>query len=134
MHHKTLNKKRIIFENDQFVVFCPFVSKQPYEMRIYPKFASGHFEHIEDSSIMHLGEAFSAVLKKMHKNLNDPSYNFFIHTAPLHFEHEDFSADQFYRWHIEILPRISFDAGFEAGTGIKINIIDPDYAAQTLNS
>ena len=129
------NKQRIIFENEQFVAFCPFVSKQPYEMRIYPKFASGHFDHLEDQSILPLAEALATVLKKMHANLGDPAYNFFIHTAPLHYkEHEDLSFDQYYRWHIEIIPRMSFDAGFEAGTGIKINIIDPDYAAQTLNS
>ena len=126
--------KRILFENDQFVAFCPFVSKQPYEIRIYPKFAGGHFENLEDQSLVPLGEALSGVLKKVHDGLDDPSYNFFIHTAPLHFEHQDLSSDQYYRWHIEILPRVSFDAGFEAGTGIKINIIDPDYAAKTLNS
>lgn len=128
------NKKRIVFENEQFVAFCPFVSKQPYEMRLYPKFASGHFDHLEDQSFMPLAEALASVLKKMHDALDDPAYNFFIHTAPLHYEKSDLSFDQYYRWHIEIIPRVSFDAGFEAGTGIKINIIDPDYAAQTLNS
>lgn len=127
-------KKRIIFENEQFIAFCPFVSKQPYEMRIYPKFASSHFEHTESASLVPLAEALNAVLQKMHKALADPSYNFFIHTAPLHFEKTDLTSDQYYRWHIEIIPRIKFDAGFEAGTGIKINIIDPDVAAQTLNA
>ena len=128
------NKKRVIFENEQFVAFCPFVSKQPYEMRIYPKFASGHFDHLEDQSVDPLADALTTVLKKMHANLGDPAYNFFIHTAPLHFdEHKDLSFDQYYRWHIEIIPRMSFDAGFEAGTGIKINIIDPDVAAEMLN-
>ena len=127
-------KKRVIFENDQFIAFCPFVSRHPYEMRIYPKFAAAHFDHLEDQSIFPLAEAFGTVLKKMHKNLNDPAFNFFIHTAPLHYEKSDLSFDQYYRWHIELIPRVSFDAGFEAGTGIKINIIDPDYAAQTINS
>lgn len=133
MEYEMAQKKRIIFENDQFVAFCPFVSKHPYEMRIYPKFASAHFNHIEDQSLVPLGEALNAVLLKMRDSLNDPAYNFFIHTAPLHFEHSDLSFDQYYRWHIEIMPRIQFEAGFEAGTGIKINIIDPDVAADTLN-
>ncbi len=127
------NKHRIIFENDQFVAFCPFVSKQPYEMRIYPKFASAHFNNLDEASIPPLAEALTTVLKKMHDNLGDPAYNFFIHTAPLHYDKSDLSFDQYYRWHIEVLPRVSFDAGFEAGTGIKINIIDPDTAAETIN-
>ncbi|MEK7616279.1 MAG: DUF4921 family protein [Patescibacteria group bacterium] len=133
VEYELANKKRILFENEQFVAFCPFVSKQPYEMRIYPKFSSAHFDHIEDQSLVPLGEALNTVLKKMRDALDDPAYNFFIHTAPLHFEHSDLSFDQYYRWHIEVIPRVSFDAGFEAGTGIKINIIDPDVAAQTLN-
>ena len=127
------NEKRIIFENEQFVAFCPYVSKYPYEMRIYPKYANGHFDQIEDQSLTPLSETLTAVLKKMHTALGDPAYNFFIHTAPLHYEKSDLSFDHYYSWHIEILPRVSFDAGFEAGTGIKINIIDPDLAAQTLN-
>ena len=127
-------KERILFENEQFIAFCPYVSKHPYEMRIYPKFASSHFEHLEEQSVIPLSEALTTVLKKMHDKLADPAYNFFIHTAPIHYEKTDFSSDQYYRWHIEVLPRVSFDAGFEAGTGIKINIIDPDAAAKTLNS
>ena len=126
-------KTRVIFENDRFVAFCPYVSKQPYEIRIYPKFASGHFEKLEDLDTALLGEALQAVLKKVHTALGDPAFNFFIHTAPLHYEHSDVAFDKYYRWHIEIIPRVSFDAGFEAGTGIKINIMDPDAAAETLN-
>lgn len=124
---------RIIFENERFIAFCPFVSKQPYEIRIYPKFASAYFDRIEDDDMLPLSEALTTVLKKMHTTLHDPAYNFFIHTAPLRFE-EDVTWDVCYRWHIEVIPRVSFDAGFEAGTGIKINAVDPDIAAQELQA
>ncbi len=125
------HKKRVIYQNDFYVAVCPFVSKSPYEVRIYPKRHQSHFEHIDDNEMMYVADILSTVLKKMKKALNDPSYNYFIHTAPVK-DLSSMPSSEFYRWHIELLPRIKFDAGFEAGTGITMNIVDPDNAAQVL--
>ena len=37
-----------------------------------------------------------------------------------------------FRWHIEILPRLSEPAGFEWGTGFYINPTPPEESAQYL--
>ena len=132
--HELADGKRIIYENENFVAFCPFVSKQPCEVRIYPRTASAYFERIHDADLQSLGVALRAVVGKFKKALGDPAYNFFIHTAPLKVEDEDVLFGNCYRWHIELIPRIRFEAGFEAGTGIRINMMDPDLAAEMLNS
>ena len=110
------------------------MAKHPYEIRIYPKRPSGYFEKLSDEELLPLAETLKAVLQKIRKNLGDPALNFFIHTAPLHYEAEEVNFDECYRWHIEVLPKVSFDAGFEVGTGIRINPVDPDAAAETLNA
>ena len=123
-------KKRIAYENDFFIAFCPFVSRSPYEVRVFSKDSHAHFEKMPDEMDKHLADALIAVLQKIKKALGNPPYNFFIHTAPIKEKSESFH--EFYHWHIEILPKISISAGFELGTGIETNIIDPDQAAEEL--
>ncbi|TSC90674.1 MAG: UDPglucose--hexose-1-phosphate uridylyltransferase [Parcubacteria group bacterium Gr01-1014_2] len=125
-------KKRIIYENDNFIAFCPFVSKLPYEVRIFSKESHAHFERMPDELDSDLADVLLISLKKIRKVLDDPPYNFFIHTAPV----ETFSGKihEFYSWHIEILPKLSISAGFELGTGIDINVVDPDRAAEELRN
>ena len=48
-----------------------------------------------------------------------------FHTAPHH------STDRFH-WHVHVLPRLTSAAGFEAGTGVLINIVAPEQAAADL--
>lgn len=121
-------KKRVIFENEGAIAFAPFVSRAAFEVRIFPKKHLPYFENTYDQDLENVVEALQAVLKKFIKNLKDPDYNFFIHTAPLrnknHYGH--------YHWHIEVLPKIAMYAGFELSTGVEINIVDPDEAAKIL--
>ncbi|MEX1064159.1 MAG: galactose-1-phosphate uridylyltransferase [Candidatus Paceibacterota bacterium] len=119
-------KKRIVFENKHFIVFCPFVSKTPYEIRIFPKESRAHFEQMPEELMPALSEALHVTLKKVFVALDDPDYNFFIHTAPIAASH----AHEFYTWHIEIIPRISMIGAFELGSGVDVNVVDPDEAAK----
>jgi len=121
-------KKRVVYECDDFIVFCPFVSKTPYEIRIFPKQGHAHFEQMPAELLPCLGKTMSIVFRKLSKALNNPDYNFFIHTAPLESTH----AHDFYTWHIEILPQLTLLGGFDLGTGIEVNITDPDDAAKLL--
>jgi UDPglucose--hexose-1-phosphate uridylyltransferase len=58
---------------------------------------------------------------------NDPDYNFVIHTAPIKDEGEDY-----YHWHLQIIPRLTTPAGFEMGSGIYINVSLPEETAKFL--
>ena len=123
---------RIIYENDLFLAFCPFVSKTPYEVRIFSRDSHAHFEKMPDEFDKYLEDVLLAVLKKIKKSLGDPPYNLFIHTAPAETDLE--SVHEFYSWHIEILPKVKITAGFEIGTGVDINMVDPDQAAELLRN
>ncbi|HEB01392.1 MAG TPA: DUF4921 family protein [Candidatus Portnoybacteria bacterium] len=121
------SKKRIVFENSDFVVFCPFVSRTAFEIRIYPKDHKSYFERITEREKSELAEAFQMALNKIYKGLDDPAYNFFLHTAPC-----DGKAYDQYHWHFEIFPKTAIWAGFELGTGIEISTIEPEKAAEFL--
>lgn len=122
-----MHKERIIFENDLFIAFCPYVSRTAFETRIFPKIHQPRFEMITEEDRISAAGVLSAVLKKLSAALNNPPYNFFIHTAPC----KTVGAGH-YHWHIEILPKTAIWAGFELGTGVEICSVAPEAAAKHL--
>jgi UDPglucose--hexose-1-phosphate uridylyltransferase len=57
--------------------------------------------------------------------LNDPPYTMVLHSCPL----GEFSQDE-YHWHIEVVPQPPHVLGPELGTGILINPVPPELAAE----
>ena len=121
------DKRRVVFENKGFVAICPFASKAAFEVIISSKEHSPYFERISDSGKQHMAEALRVSLRKLYKGLNDPPYNFYLHTAPS--DGKDYS---FYHWHLTIIPKTATWAGFELSTGIEISTIEPEVAAEYL--
>lgn len=123
-------KKRIVYENKEFVAFCPYVSRTAFEVHIFPKYHNPHFEINRNHDLSHIADALKIALAKLYHALGDPAYNFFIHTAPAaqtkEFDH--------YHWHLEILPKTAVWAGFEISTGIDISTVAPEYAAKILRN
>lgn len=121
------DRKRIVFENEGFSVICPFSSKTAFEMIISPKKHLPYFERINNNEKKYLAEALQVALRKLYKGLNDPPYNFYLHTAPCDGKNYDF-----YHWHWTVLPKTTTWAGFELGAGIEISAIEPEKAAEFL--
>jgi len=119
--------RRIIYENEKFVVLCPFASQASFEVRVYPKEHQPCFEKITETEKKFFAEALQIALSKIRKGLNNPAYNFYIHTSP-----SSGGSCDFYHWHLNILPRTSTWAGFELGSGIEISTIEPEKAAEFL--
>jgi len=121
-------RKRVVLENEGFVVLAPFASRFPFETWVLPKKHSGDFAAMDDAAILVCARAFKEALKRTTQVLTDPPYNFVIHTSPLQ-ENEDEL-----HWHAEIIPRLTRVAGFEWGTGFYINPTPPEEAADFLRS
>ena len=101
-------------------------------MRIYSKNRNSQFGSLGNDELTLLGQIFRQSLKKMKMALNDPDYNFYIHPAPRHDNGQLIS--EHYRWHIEIVPRLSAIASVELGTNVFVNVVDPDEAAKNLKN
>lgn len=121
------HKKRVIFENDDFVVFCPFASRGAFEINIVGKRANPYFERITDTEKFSVAEALQKALQALRMGLDNPAYNFYIHSAPCNGQEYPH-----YQWHIEILPHTSVWGGLELSTGIEVSTIQPEVAAQYL--
>jgi UDPglucose--hexose-1-phosphate uridylyltransferase len=120
-------QKRIVFENDDFLVFCPFAARANFEMWIMPKKHKPYFERITEKEKLTGGEVLQKALEKLDRGLNNPDFNFYLHTSPC--DGKDYPH---FHWHIEILPKLNIWAGFEMSTGIEIATISPEDAAKYL--
>jgi len=127
--HESKEGKRVIFENDEFIAFCPFASRAAFEVWVMPKKHSPYFERITDKKKIKLAEVFQKSLNSIYRALNDPPYNFYIHSAPC--DGKDYPH---FHWHIEILPHTATWAGFELDTGVEVSTIQPEVAAEFLRN
>ncbi len=127
-------KSRLILDLDGFVAVSPFAARFPFETWILPKKHSPDFTSQDSKSLENLAKMMKIVLLKLKKGLNDPSYNYIIHTAPFRRKKVGYwkTIEHDYHWHIEIMPRLTRIAGFEWGTGFYICPIAPEEAAKFL--
>lgn len=118
------SQKRIIYENSQYVALAPFAPRAPFETWILPKKHESNFQP-PNENFSSLAEILQVILKQTDKILEVPPYNFMIHTSPFQDE-----INEYYHWHIEIVPKLTKIAGFEWGSGFFINPTPPEESAK----
>jgi UDPglucose--hexose-1-phosphate uridylyltransferase len=120
--------KRIVCQNEDFLVLEPFAARFPFETWVLPRMHEPFFEMMPRTSVRTLAQIFKEMLARMNIALNHPPYNFVLHTAPSN----DWDLPHHYHWHIELMPKLTKVAGFEWGTGFYINPTPPEEAAAYL--
>lgn len=129
-------RSRIVVENDDYIAMTPFAPRFPFELWILPKKHHCDFAKGVMGTIHSLAKTLKEVLLRLKIGLDDPSYNYVIHSAP--FRRQSSKGPQWktieddYHWHIEVMPRITHVAGFEKGTGFYICPIPPENTAEFL--
>ena len=119
-------ERRIVVENESFVALEPFAARFPFETWILPKAHERAFDSVSDADRRVLARSLKDVLGRLYRALDDPSFNYYIHTAPVR------EREAAYHWHLEITPHLTEIAGFERGTGFYINPVVPEDAAAIL--
>lgn len=128
---------RIVRDAHGYLVFAPFASCLPFELRLFPRRHSHDFALLGDDELEDLAHAVKDMLLRLKEVLKDPPYNFILHTSPSLLPRpgrpEFWSSIEYdYHWHIELAPRITPIAGFEWGSGFHINPTPPEEAAAFL--
>jgi UDPglucose--hexose-1-phosphate uridylyltransferase len=105
-----------VAEQGGLVLLCPAGSHVPYEMRIAPVERAGgglRSPLLGDA----LALAAGAVRRLRELEAGAP-LNLWLHDGPW--------------WHIDLVPRLTVSAGVELGSGIYVNPLPPEEAAQRL--
>lgn len=117
----------VVDENTFFVTYCPDFSQWPYETWIAPKSEGTKFGDLKDAEVSDLAGILQRVLQKMEKiyisstiKPKDRSDNTFVYNYYIYHGTN---------WFLRIIPRFIHRAGFELGTGLNVNVVDPTNAS-----
>jgi UDPglucose--hexose-1-phosphate uridylyltransferase len=118
---------RVVIASEHFVALAPFASPTPFNTHIYPRRHMAVFGDITHAEIRDLAHVLRTLLAKLYHGLQNPDFNYTVRTAPA-----ENAGVKYYHWYISVLPRMTRVAGFELGSGMFINTVLPEAAAQFL--
>ncbi|HEY7617193.1 MAG TPA: galactose-1-phosphate uridylyltransferase, partial [Terriglobales bacterium] len=107
----------------------PFASPTPFCTHIFPRRHMAGFSDISSAEIVDLARTLRTVLAKLYCGLNNPDFNYTVRSAPA-----ESAGVKYFHWYVSIIPRLTRVAGFELGSGMFINTVLPEAAAEFLRN
>jgi UDPglucose--hexose-1-phosphate uridylyltransferase len=118
---------RVVYADRNVAVINPFWSGTPYEMLILPRTHNPHLHKADDDDLAAVGHSIQLALVALRARLGDVAYNIVFHSAP-------FRVSGDYHWHVHLMPKVTTQGGFELGSGVLINVVPPEVAAEELRA
>lgn len=118
--------QNVVEDNTFFTVYCPDFSQWPYEVWIAPKTENTWFGDIRDDELTDLSKLLKSTLCRLKSCFDDPEVKAFRGEIPFSYNYYISHGEN---WFIRIIPRFIHRAGFELGTGLNVNVVDPKDAA-----
>jgi len=120
-------RERVVMDDGDFLIIEPFAARFPFETWILPREHHATFGEVRNGELERFARILNRLLEKLGRGLCCPAYNMVIRTAPSGEE-----GEEYYHWHVQIMPRLTTPAGFELGTGVFINTTLPEATAEFL--
>jgi UDPglucose--hexose-1-phosphate uridylyltransferase len=118
--------RRVICRDDHYVVFHPFASAYAAETWIAPLAHETSFASVNRAALSCLGSVLLRTLRQLREAFDDPDYNFAIRSGQPGVPH--------YHWHLQLIPRLTRAAGLELASGMYVNPLSPEEAADRMRS
>jgi UDPglucose--hexose-1-phosphate uridylyltransferase len=120
-------QSRIVAISEHFVALELYASPAPFCTHIYPRRHMASFGDVSGAEINDLARMLRSILAKLYHGLADPDFNFTIRSAPA-----ESVGVKYFHWYLSVIPRLTRMAGFELGSGMFINTVLPEAAAEFL--
>jgi len=122
----------VIERGGKFIAIKPFASRYEWEIHILPLDHQADFMDAQDEDLADFALVLKRTMARLDAVLGGVQYNYFLHSVP----HDRRKGENMasYHWHLEITPRTSIPTGFELGSGLFVNTISPEDAAEQLRS
>jgi UDPglucose--hexose-1-phosphate uridylyltransferase len=127
-HERELNQ-RVIAADEATLILAPYAPRVPFETWILPREHAAHFEDSPDALLFSMAASVHDLLRRLDATLLNPPFNLVLHTAP-----DGTLSTASYHWHFEVVPRLGPRSGVEWGSGVYINPVPPEEAAQVLRN
>lgn len=118
-------RQRVVTANEAFVAIAPYAAKTPFETWVLPRAHDSAYTQVAANSLPLLAALLQTVVRALNDALDHPPYNLLVHTLPG-------AGDAGFHWHMELLPRLTQQAGFDWGSGFYVNPTPPEDAARFL--
>jgi len=127
---------RVVHENSDFLVFCPYAARVPFELAVWPKRECPDFYRITHEETASLARALRLALRKLNRAIDHPAYHLMLTTAPSRAvaPGEWTSIEQDFRWHLAVMPVLRAVDAFQVASGCHVNGIWPEASADCLRS
>jgi len=125
--HELAAQTRLVEQNDAFLAFVPYAAEVPFEIWVVPRRQQADFGSINVAEKHDLARILRRCLQRLHGLLDDPDYNYVIHSAARYK-----AGEPHLYWYIQIRPRLVTPAGFEIGSGMLVNPSLPEDDATAL--
>jgi len=123
------DQTRIVLKSELFVAMEVFASATPFATHIFPLRHMATFGEITPVEIADLARVLRTLLAKLYVGLENPDLNFTIRSGP-----SDYVGARHFHWYVSVIPRLTRVAGFELGSGMFINTVLPESAAEFLRN
>jgi UDPglucose--hexose-1-phosphate uridylyltransferase len=129
LEEETSEQKRIVLTTEHFIALEAYASPTPFCTHIYPRRHMASFGDISAAETLDLARVLRTVLAKLYHGLENPDFNFTIRSAPA-----EYAGVKHFHWYVSVIPRLTRVAGFELGSGMFINTVLPEAAAEFLRN
>ena len=120
----------VVERGEKFIAIKPFASRYEWEVHILPLEHQADFVDMHADDMADLARVMKRTMARLDAVIGGAQYNFFLHSVP-HDAQRDAHAPS-YHWHLEVCPRTSIPTGFELGSGLFVNTVNPEQAAERL--
>ncbi len=116
----------LVEDNKYFLTYCPDFSQWPYEIWLAPKVENSRFGDITDEQLPDLARILQKTIRRIVAVYENPQLAYIHHGVQFGYNFYIYPAEN---WYLRLIPRFVHRAGFELGTGLNVNIVDPTVAA-----
>lgn len=127
LEHELEADERVLLATENFAIVCPFASRFPFQIHVIPMDPTVPFVDLDSNRRNELAWLCRDMVKRLETLLDSPAYNLLLHLTPFH----QSSAGE---WYFELFPRITTAAGYELGTDIWVNPVQPEKAVRALRA
>ena len=123
LQEEVRRRERVVAIDDEAVCVAPYGARLPYQLMVVPRTARADYaaEGPSGAAMLH------TALRRLRERFGtSPPLNLWVRTAP--------QGAEYFSWRIDIVPRLTFLAGLELGTGVHLNIVPPEVVAAELRA
>ena len=128
------DKVRIVYQSKEYIAFCPFASRYPFEIHLFPRKHCCDFIREPQEQFKSLAMAIQDIAARLEQAIPGWGLMMVLHTAPVFSTRRNIlrTIPLDYHWHLEFLPQPPGFIDWFSRSGAHVDCTLPENAAEFL--